>query len=292
MVPMVFPDSTAVWLFCGAAVALLAIPGPAVLYVVVQSAEQGRRVGLASVAGIHLGTLIHVAAATLGLSALIVASAVAFSIVKYAGAAYLVFLGIRRLLERRSPTRVAPGPEPLRRAFIRGAVVNVLNPKTALFFLAFLPQFVDPDRGGVRVRKAYIVGPAATFTNPKAGGQGTRSGLGRRRTDAGGDAERHRPRGCEPRPATRGARGLRPRAFPRSGTPTPSESAAFARSSSLIRLHLRLRDGRLRRRDRVLLAAPVRDVAGHVDRPALPDDRHLHLPRILELVLDLAGDLV
>ncbi len=149
MVPVVFPDSTAVWLFCLAALALLAIPGPAVLYVVVQSAEQGRRVGLASVAGIHLGTLVHVAAATLGLSALIVASAVAFSIVKYAGAAYLVFLGIRRLLERRSPTRVAPGPEPLRRAFIRGAVVNVLNPKTALFFLAFLPQFVDPDRGGV-----------------------------------------------------------------------------------------------------------------------------------------------
>src|SRR6266540_3184245 len=149
MVPVVFPDSTAVWLFCLAALALLAIPGPAVLYVVVQSAEQGRRVGLASVAGIHLGTLVHVAAATLGLSALIVASAVAFSIVKYAGAAYLVFLGIRRLLERRLPPRVAPGPEPLRRAFIRGAVVNILNPKTALFFLAFLPQFVDPDRGGV-----------------------------------------------------------------------------------------------------------------------------------------------
>ncbi len=149
MVPVVFPDSTAVWLFCLAALALLAIPGPAVLYVVVQSVEQGRRAGLASVAGIHLGTLVHVAAATLGLSALIVASAVAFSIVKYAGAAYLVFLGIRKLLERRLPTRVTPAPEPLRRAFIRGAVVNVLNPKTALFFLAFLPQFVDPDRGGV-----------------------------------------------------------------------------------------------------------------------------------------------
>src|SRR3982751_6278042 len=103
MVPVVFPDSTAVWLFCGAALALLAIPGPAVLYIVVQSAEQGRRVGLASVAGIHLGTLVHVAAATAGLSALIVASAVAFSVVKYAGAAYLVYLGIRRLLERDEP---------------------------------------------------------------------------------------------------------------------------------------------------------------------------------------------
>ncbi len=149
MVPVVFPDSTAIWLFCLAALALLAIPGPAVLYVVVQSAEQGRRVGLASVAGIHLGTLVHVAAARAGLSALIVASALAFSVVKYAGAAYLVYLGIRKVLERSSPEHRDPRPEPLRRAFVRGIVVNVLNPKTALFFLAFLPQFVDPDRGGV-----------------------------------------------------------------------------------------------------------------------------------------------
>jgi len=149
MVPVVFPDSTAVWLFCLAALALLAIPGPAVLYIVVQSAEQGRRVGLASVAGIHLGTLVHVAAATVGLSALIVASAVAFSVVKFAGAAYLVYLGIRKLLERVPPAQVTRKAERLRRAFMRGVVVNVLNPKTALFFLAFLPQFVDADRGGV-----------------------------------------------------------------------------------------------------------------------------------------------
>jgi threonine/homoserine/homoserine lactone efflux protein len=149
MVPVVFPDSTAVWLFCVAALALLAIPGPAVLYIVVQSAEQGRRVGLASVAGIHLGTLVHVAAATAGLSALIVASALAFSIVKYAGAAYLIYLGVRKLLERSSPERRQQEAQPFRRAFIQGIVVNVLNPKTALFFLAFLPQFVDADRGGV-----------------------------------------------------------------------------------------------------------------------------------------------
>src|ERR671930_915600 len=100
MVPLVFPDSTALWLFCLAALALLAIPGPAVLYVVVQSAEQGRRVGLASVAGIHLGTLVHVAAAVGGLSALIVASAVAFSVIKYAGAVYLLYVGVRKLLGR------------------------------------------------------------------------------------------------------------------------------------------------------------------------------------------------
>jgi threonine/homoserine/homoserine lactone efflux protein len=149
MVPVVFPDSTALWLFSVAAVALLLIPGPAVLYVVVQSAEQGRRVGLASVAGIHLGTLVHVAAATVGLSALIVASAVAFSVVKYAGAAYLISIGIRKLLAGDDESEVERRRETLRRAFRRGAVVNVLNPKTALFFLAFLPQFVDPDRGGV-----------------------------------------------------------------------------------------------------------------------------------------------
>jgi len=149
MVPVVFPDSTAVWLFCVAALALLLIPGPAVLYVVVQSAEQGRRVGLASVAGIHLGTLVHVAAATAGLSALIVASDAAFSTVKYAGAGYLAFLGVRKLLERDPPADARERTRLLRRAFLRGAVVNVLNPKTALFFLAFLPQFVDAERGGV-----------------------------------------------------------------------------------------------------------------------------------------------
>ncbi len=149
MVPVVFPDSTSLWLFGLAALALLAIPGPAVLYIVVQSAEQGRRVGLASVAGVHLGTLVHVAAASAGLSALIVASSVAFSAVKYAGAAYLVFLGVRKLLEREQATHVERRREPLRRAFVRGTIVNALNPKTALFFLAFLPQFVAPGRGGV-----------------------------------------------------------------------------------------------------------------------------------------------
>ena len=147
---MAVPDSSAIWLFCLAAAALLAIPGPAVLYIVVQSAEQGRRAGLASVAGIHVGSLVHVAAATVGLSALIVASAVSFSVVKFAGAAYLVYLGIRKLLERPVVTEAGRAPpEPLRRSFTRGIVVNVLNPKTALFFLAFLPQFVDRGRGDV-----------------------------------------------------------------------------------------------------------------------------------------------
>jgi threonine/homoserine/homoserine lactone efflux protein len=150
MLPVVFPDSGTIGLFCLTALALLLIPGPAVLYVVVQGAEQGRRVGLASVAGIHLGTLVHVAAATVGLSALIVASAVAFSAVKYAGAVYLIYLGVRKLLGR-DDDAAEPGRQRVsyRRAFVRGAVVNVLNPKTALFFLALLPQFIDTDRSGV-----------------------------------------------------------------------------------------------------------------------------------------------
>jgi threonine/homoserine/homoserine lactone efflux protein len=146
---VVFPDSTSLWLFCLAAVALLAIPGPAVLYIVVQSAEQGRKVGLASVGGVHLGSLVHVGAATAGLSALIVASALAFDVVKYAGAVYLVYLGIRKLLERDAHVEVEVEGNAMQRAFVRGAVVNVLNPKTALFFLALLPQFVDAGRGGV-----------------------------------------------------------------------------------------------------------------------------------------------
>src|SRR5258708_25505832 len=136
MLPVVFPDSTSLWLFGLAALAMLAIPGPAVLYIVVQSAEQGRRVGLASVAGVHLGTLVHVAAASAGLSAVIVASSVAFSVVKYAGAVYLVYLGVRKLLAREPEAQVYRKRAPLRQAFARGAIVNVLNPQPALFLLA------------------------------------------------------------------------------------------------------------------------------------------------------------
>ena len=146
---MVVPSFSAVEVFAFASIALLLIPGPAVLYVVTQSAEQGRSAGLASVAGIHIGTFVHIVAAAAGLSAVIVASAVAFSTVKFAGAAYLVFLGIKKLLERPADTPLEPRRAPLGRLFLRGTVVNILNPKTALFFLAFLPQFVDPDRGAV-----------------------------------------------------------------------------------------------------------------------------------------------
>lgn len=151
------PDAPAIGLFVVAALALLLVPGPAVLYVVARSIHEGRRAGLASVVGIHVGTLVHIAAATLGLSALIASSAVAFTAVKIAGAAYLIGLGLWTLFSRRAEPDVALGGERnLRRAFAQGIVVNVLNPKTALFFLAFLPQFVDPNAPHPAVQIAFL----------------------------------------------------------------------------------------------------------------------------------------
>jgi len=131
----------------GAAI-LLVIPGPAVFYIVSRSVGQGRAAGLVSAMGIAAGTLFHLAAATLGLSALLASSALAFQFVKYLGAAYLVYLGIRVL---RSDVTLAleatNGERQLAHIFGHGVLVNLLNPKTALFFLAFLPQFVEPARG-------------------------------------------------------------------------------------------------------------------------------------------------
>ena len=150
------PDPGSLVVFAVVALALLLVPGPAVLYVVTRSIHQGRRAGLASVLGIHVGTLVHIAAATVGLSALILSSAVAFTAVKIAGAAYLIGLGLWTLLARRPDAGVALGGERrLRRIFAQGIVVNVLNPKTALFFLAFLPQFVDPDASMSAVQIAF-----------------------------------------------------------------------------------------------------------------------------------------
>ena len=147
------PETSTLALFAVAALTLLVIPGPAVLYIVTRSVDQGRAAGLASVCGVHVGTLLHVDAAALGLSALLVSSATAYDTVRWLGAAYLVWLGVRRLLARDGDVPAAAGPEARRaglgRVFAQGVVVNVLNPKTALFFFAFLPQFVDPSRGSV-----------------------------------------------------------------------------------------------------------------------------------------------
>jgi threonine/homoserine/homoserine lactone efflux protein len=144
------PDASTIGVFAAAALALLVVPGPAVIYITTRSIDQGRAAGFASVLGIATGTLVHTAAAAVGLSALLASSAVAFGIVKYVGAAYLVFLGLRRILvaEPVGEDLVIPSRS-LRRIYGQGVLVNVLNPKTALFVFAFLPQFVDPTRGPV-----------------------------------------------------------------------------------------------------------------------------------------------
>ena len=144
------PDPTLWGLFIAASVVLLLTPGPAVLFIVARSVQQGRTAGLVSVLGIHLGTIVHILAAAVGLSALIVSSALAFAIVKYLGAAYLIWMGIRTLMAKDASHEMPVMPAaPLRRAFRDGFVVNLFNPKTAIFFLAFLPQFVDPARSAL-----------------------------------------------------------------------------------------------------------------------------------------------
>jgi threonine/homoserine/homoserine lactone efflux protein len=146
------PSLTSLLLFAAASIALLVVPGPSVLYIVTRSVSQGRRAGLISVLGVHVGSAVHVTAAALGLSALLASSATAFMIVKYLGAVYLVWLGVQKL--RRSESGPVEQAPPVRRSrlFTQGIVVNVLNPKTAIFFLAFLPQFVNPSRGPVALQ--------------------------------------------------------------------------------------------------------------------------------------------
>ncbi|MDX6591683.1 MAG: hypothetical protein QOJ13_879 [Gaiellales bacterium] len=151
------PEPSTLLVFAGAALLLLIVPGPAVVYIVSQSVEHGRRAGLVAMLGIHAGTLVHTTAAALGLSAILVSSAEAFTVVKILGACYLIYLGLRLLLgrERRSTTS-APREAHLGRIFRQGALVNVTNPKTALFFFAFLPQFVDPSKGAVGAQIAVL----------------------------------------------------------------------------------------------------------------------------------------
>lgn len=160
-------DPAALAVYVAASLALLIVPGPSVLYVVALSLRQGRAAGLASVAGVGSGAYLHFVAAALGLSALLTASATAFAIVKWAGAFYLVVLGVRTWMSRDDGPR--PASDAPRRSLPRiaaqGALVTVLNPKLALFVLAFVPQFLDPGRGPVAAQAlllgAIFVGMAA-----------------------------------------------------------------------------------------------------------------------------------
>lgn len=156
MFASVMPTPSAFLTFVAAALALLLMPGPAVLYIVARSMNQGRMAGVVSALGTTAGTLVHVLAAAIGLSAIILASATAFSVVKLLGAGYLMYLGVRTLLRREAMDAPAAPPRALRRLFSDGVLVSVLNPKTALFFLAFLPQFVDRARGPVGIQVAAL----------------------------------------------------------------------------------------------------------------------------------------
>jgi threonine/homoserine/homoserine lactone efflux protein len=158
------PDVTTFALFVVAALALLLVPGPAVFYVVARSVEGGRITGLVSVLGIELGTLVHVVFAAAGLSAILASSATAFSVVKWLGAAYLVWLGLQHILARESDaeTPETGGETRLPRIFAQSVLVQVLNPKVALFFLAFLPQFVDPSRGAAWTQ-VMVLGATLAF---------------------------------------------------------------------------------------------------------------------------------
>ena len=151
------PDAQSLVVFIGAGLLLNITPGPDVLYIVGRSIGQGRLAGIVSVLGISTGCLFHVAAAALGLSGLMVALPLAYDAVRYAGAAYLVWLGVRAIVSTSSPMHVQRvDPERLARIFRQGMLTNMLNPKVALFFLAFLPQFTDPSRGPLPIQIALL----------------------------------------------------------------------------------------------------------------------------------------
>ncbi|MGV2114210.1 LysE family translocator [Agrobacterium salinitolerans] len=145
-------------LFVGSVLTLLLIPGPAVLYIFARSLEQGRLAGFVSILGIHVATLVHVIIAALGLSAVLASSVLAFGVIQYAGAAYLVWLGLRRICGQSQipDDNITINTNGYWRLLRDGFIVNLLNPKTALFFLAFLPQFVDVSLGQVATQIAFL----------------------------------------------------------------------------------------------------------------------------------------
>lgn len=161
------PSPVAFSVFLSAAILLAVTPGPGIFYVLARSLKGGRRDGIASTFGTAIGGMGHVVAAALGLSAILATSAMAFSIVKYAGAAYLIYLGLRTLLARHPAEHTAAVPsESTRRILLQGIVTEALNPKTALFFLAFLPQFINPD--GSVILQFMVLGTISVLLNTTA----------------------------------------------------------------------------------------------------------------------------
>jgi threonine/homoserine/homoserine lactone efflux protein len=151
------PDTAHLLAFTLAALTLAAIPGPGMLYVLARSLGGGRDVGLRSSFGTALGGCVHVVAAAVGLSALVAASATAFTVVKFAGAAYLIWLGVRTLLTASAPPPAVGAVDTADAgAFRQGVLTEALNPKTALFFVTFLPQFCQPEHGPIALQIAVL----------------------------------------------------------------------------------------------------------------------------------------
>jgi threonine/homoserine/homoserine lactone efflux protein len=159
-------DSQRFLLFFAAALLLAITPGPGIFYVLARSLAGGRREGILSSFGTFVGGLFHVLAAALGVSAILAASALAFHTVKYAGAAYLVWLGIR-MIRTRNTEMVVNAALPSQGAFRQGILTEVLNPKTALFFLSFIPQFIAPERGHVFLQ-FIVLGALSVILNTAA----------------------------------------------------------------------------------------------------------------------------
>jgi RhtB (resistance to homoserine/threonine) family protein len=144
--------TTTLLTYIAAAFALVLAPGPAQALVLANSISNGRRAGIVTTLGLNVGTLVHTIAAALGLSAILATSVLAFSVVKYVGAAYLIYLGVKAIRDRSANTDsdiTEKTSKTIRQTFTRAIAVGILNPKVALFFMAFLPQFVDPARGAV-----------------------------------------------------------------------------------------------------------------------------------------------
>ena len=262
------PDPQTLLLFAVASFALIVVPGPSVIYIVTRSVAQGRRAGIVSVLGIEAGGFVHVIAATVGVSALVASSATAFTVLKYAGAAYLVFLGVRKLLERPEPA----GPDERsthtdRRLFWEGALVNTLNPKTATFFVALPPPVHRPGERPVALQAlvlgALFVAVALVATGcgrllagasgggcapPGPGGDGARQWRDLRRARSGGGACRGAPRQA----LARNLAGERPELARQPGIDasdgtrcrTPASELAGPGSSPRADRRRRRRDGR------------------------------------------------
>lgn len=142
--------------FISTSLIILVIPGPAVLYIITRSISQGRAAGVVSVLGVNLAALTYTVAAAFGLTAILLTSVVAFNVVKFAGAAYLIYLGVQQFLSKTKLEPLEIKSERLPRIFIQGYIVNILNPKMAFFTFAFLPQFIDPNYGNATLQILFL----------------------------------------------------------------------------------------------------------------------------------------